>query len=195
MLAQLAQIAQLRGDQQHAITLLNQSILIATAGGYLNTLAEAQNILTVIYLDREDLHNAEAHASQAAESAQARGDFSATGTARDTWRVLIAQGKYAEADRVLSRAAAFVDAMVGSSQGVLDKTALIAAASDLYRQHFALVADQFRDVTRAYGIVEQVRGRVVSDLLASGSFTDPRDAKETARRAARVRLKLMAAHS
>ena len=67
----------------------------------------------------------------------------------------------------------FVDSMVGRSQGVLDKTALITSASDLYRQHFALLADHIDNVQRAYGIVEQVRGRVMADLLSSGSYTDP----------------------
>jgi tetratricopeptide (TPR) repeat protein len=195
IIGQIALVARLRGDQERAISLLNESIRIAAAGGYLNTLAEAQSILTDIYLDRKDLPNAEAYASKAAESAQARGDFVAL-PARLAMlgRLQIAQGKFADADQIFSRAGAFVDSMVGRSQGVLDKTALITASSGLYRQHFALIADHFHDANRAYGIVEQVRGRVMTDLLASGSFTDP-DAREAARRAARVRLKLMAARS
>ncbi len=195
MLTQLAQIARLRGDQERAITLLTESIRIATAGGYLDTLAEALNIVSGIYVDRKDLPKAEVYASQASESAQARGDFVALPARLATLgRIQIGQGKYADADRVFSRAGAFVDSMVGRSEGVLDKTALITASSDLYRQHFALIADHFHDPNRAYGIIEQVRGRVMADLLASGSFAD-RGAQEAARRAAAVRLKLMAARS
>ena len=106
----------------------------------------------------------------------------------------MAQGKYEDADRTYARASAFVDSMVGRAEGVLDKTALITASSDLYRGHFALVADRFHDPRRAYDIIEQVRGRVMADLLAAGSFTDP-GAKTAAVRSARVRLKLMAARS
>ena len=81
----------------------------------------------------------------------------------------IKQGKYDEADRVFDRASAFVDALIGNYSSVLEKTAVIRASSELYSQHFALVADRFNDPRKAYSIIEQVRGRVTTDLLMAGA--------------------------
>ena len=195
IIARLGQIAVLRKDDQRAITLLNQAVEIAKAGGYLDTLAGAERILTEIYLRRKNLAKAEYFAEQAANSEQSRGDFT---TMVDRLNVLarlkVEQQKFAEADRVYSRAEAIVDSMVGRSEGVLDKVALITTASELYRRHFALIADHFNDSSRAYDVIEQVRGRVMTDLLAAGSVTGA-GAKQDSMRAARMRLKLMAARS
>ena len=59
--------------------------------------------------------------------------------------------------------------MIGNVSTVLEKTAVITASSQIYSQHFALIAKQFNDPRRAYDIIEQVRGRVAADLLAAGS--------------------------
>lgn len=195
MLAQLGQIARIRGNQAKAIALLEQAIQLATAGGYLNTLADAQNILADIYLDRKELKKAELMTSEAVKSAQARGNFAALpDRIALLGRLQVEQAKYGEADQTFTRGAAFIDALIGQSQSALDKIALISASSDLYRQQFGLIASRFHNVDRAYGVIEQVRGRVLADLLASGSSTSP-DAKAAARRASKLRLELMRARS
>ena len=89
----------------------------------------------------------------------------------------IKQGKYEEADRIFDRASAFVDALIGNYSSVLEKTAMIKASSELYSQHFALVADRFNDPAKAYSIIEQVRGRVTTDLLMAGAVA-PAQAEE-----------------
>jgi CHAT domain-containing protein len=71
---------------------------------------------------------------------------------------------------------------------------LIKASSDIYAQHFSLVADRFNNPRKAYEIVEQVRGRVATDLLMAGSIASE-EAKKTERAIAELRLKLMAARS
>ena len=122
----------------------------------------------------------------------------------DTWSVPrrlqavaaldIRQGKYEEADRVFDRASAFVDALIGNYSSVLEKTAVIKASSELYSQHFALVADRFNDPHKAYSIIEQVRGRVTTDLLMAGAVA-PAQAKKDQRAISELRLKLAAARS
>ncbi len=195
VLVELAQIALLRKDGDGAIRFLNAAVKIAKTGGYLDTLAGAQRVLTDIYLGQKNLAKAEESAAETAEAVQSRGDFITLVDRLNTLaRLELAQGKYSDAERTYSRADTFVDAMVGRSTGVLDKVSLITAASDLYRDHFALVAEHFHDARKAFGIVEQVRGRVTADLLAAGSFTAP-GAEQASKRAARIRLKLMAARS
>ena len=74
-----------------------------------------------------------------------------------------------EADRTYDRAAAFIDASIGNDSAVLDKTAWIKSVSDLYVEHFDLIAEHLNNPAKAYAVVEQVRGRVMSDLLLGGS--------------------------
>jgi hypothetical protein len=57
------------------------------------------------------------------------------------------------------------DMMIGNADSTLGKTALIKAASDLYAKHFALVADHIGSVEKSFAIIEQVRGRVLTDIL------------------------------
>jgi hypothetical protein len=84
--------------------------------------------------------------------------------------------------------------MIGNVSTVLEKTALITASSQIYSQHFALIAEQFNDAQKAYAIIEQVRGRVAADLLAAGSAA-PAGAKTAERAISQLRLKLMSARS
>src|SRR5581483_4688913 len=98
------------------------------------------------------------------------------------------------ADGVYDRAETFLDAMIGSVSTVMDKTAVITASSQIYAQHFALVAQRFDDPVKAYSIIEQVRGRVASDLLASGTVSTP-EAKGVERAISQLRLKLMSTRS
>jgi CHAT domain-containing protein len=106
----------------------------------------------------------------------------------------IAQGRFAEADRTFDRAAAFVDASIGNDSAVLDKTAWIKSVSDLYVAHFSLVAERLNNPAKAYAIVEQVRGRVMTDLLLGGS-TAPLKARENEKAISRLRLRMMEATS
>jgi len=38
-------------------------------------------------------------------------------------------------------------------------------SSNLYSQHFALIADHFRNTEKAFNVIEQLRGRITTDLL------------------------------
>jgi CHAT domain-containing protein len=84
--------------------------------------------------------------------------------------------------------------MIGNADSTLGKTALIKAASDLYAKHFALVAEHIGDTEKSFAIIEQVRGRVMTDLLMAGASSSP-ESRETERKIARFRLGLMASHS
>ena len=84
--------------------------------------------------------------------------------------------------------------MIGNANSILGKTALIKGAGDLYAKHFALIADHGGDVTKAFAILEQARGRVLTDLLMSGAKTSP-EAIAAEHKIAELRLNLMSAHS
>jgi len=86
------------------------------------------------------------------------------------------------------------DMMIGNADSTLGKTALIKAASDLYAKHFGLVADHIGSVGKSFAIIEQVRGRVLTDILMSGANTSA-ESLEAERKIAHLRLKLTAARS
>src|SRR5262249_528622 len=89
---------------------------------------------------------------------------------------------------------AFIDSLIGKATTVLEKTAVITASSQIYSEHFSLVAEHLNNRKKAYRIIEHVRGRVAADLLAAGSVSTP-GGTSTERSISRLRLKLMAARS
>jgi CHAT domain-containing protein len=190
-----AHIARQRHDDMAALHTLQQSIALSESGGFVRDLADAQALASDIYRDGGKLDKATEFASLAATSTQESGDTWSVPRRLQAVALLdIKQGQYAEADRVFDRASAFVDALIGAHSSVLEKTALITASSELYSQHFALVADRFHDPSKAYSIIEQVRGRVTNDLLMSGAVTSAQ-AKKDQVAISELRLKLASART
>jgi CHAT domain-containing protein len=190
-----AQIVLRRGDPANAIKVLQQGMELSEAGGFIRDLAEAQALASDIYRGQGDLTKATELASLAATATQESGDAWSVPRRLETVALLdIKQSKYHEAEAAFDRAAAFVDALIGNYSSVLQKTAIIKASSDLYSQHFALVADQLNDPAKAYSIIEQVRGRVTTDLLMAGAIASPQ-AKKDQRVISELRLQLAGARS
>ena len=190
-----AHIAVAHGDAENALRILQEAMDLSSSGGFVRDLADAQALASDVYRNRGDLAKATEFASLAANSTQESGDAWSVPRRLEMVALLdIKQGKYHEADAIFDRASAFVDALVGNYSSVLQKTAIIKASSDLYSQHFALVADQLNDPAKAYSVVEQVRGRVTTDLLMAGAITSP-EAKNDQRAISELRLKLAAARS
>jgi CHAT domain-containing protein len=190
-----ARIAIARNDYETALSALKQSIALSEAGGFPRELADGQSLLANIYREHGDLEKAEQFAALSVASTQASGrTWSVPQRLQRVAELQISRGKYAEAEAVYDRADAFIDALIGNFSSVLEKTALIRASSEIYSQHFSLVAERFNDPAKAYSIVEQVRGRITTDLLMAGSVTSD-EAKKIERAISQLRLKLMDAHS
>jgi hypothetical protein len=116
-----------------------------------------------------NLAAAEYHLASAARATQLSGDIWAVPQRLQMLAELRrARGQFNEASDVYDQAEAFVDAMISKASTVLEKTALIRSASDIYAKHFSLVADHFKDPAQAFGIIEQVRGRIAVEQLLSG---------------------------
>ena len=190
-----ADSAKQRHDDAAALQSLQQATALSESGGFIRELAGAQALASDIYRDRGELEKATEFANLAATSTQESGDTWSVPRRLLTVAVLdTKQGKYDEADRVFDRASTFVDALIGDYSSVLEKTAVIKASSELYSQHFALVADRFNDPAKAYSIIEKVRGRVTTDLLMAGAVA-PEQAKKDQRAISELRLKLAGARS
>lgn len=190
-----ARIARTRHDDKTALAALGHAISLAEAGGFVRELTDAQSQLEDLYREHGDIAKAEQFAKLVVESTQASGrTWSVPQRLQTLAELQVSQGKYADAEATYDRAGAFIDSMIGTFPSVLDKTALIRAASEIYSEHFSLVAEHLRDPKKAYSIVEQVRGRVTADLLMAGSATSD-GAKKTERSVAQLRLKLRDARS
>jgi CHAT domain-containing protein len=187
-------ISRTQKDIPGAIAYLNEALGYAEAG-YGNPTSEIQSDLSDLYRLEGDLSKAEELARNAAESAQASGYIPRIPPALHSLaQVQISEHKYSEADHTYDRAAMIQDMMIGNADSTLGKTALIKASSDLYAKHFALVAEHLGDTEKAFAIIEQVRGRVMTDLLLAGVATSP-ESLEAEKKISRLRLKLMAARS
>jgi CHAT domain-containing protein len=190
-----AHIARVQKDNHKALSTIQEALLLSETGGFLRETADAQSLLSDIYQEQGDHQRAEQFGTLAAASTQASGDtWSVPSRLQALAELQISRGKYAEADSVYDRAEDFVDSLIGNYSSVLEKTAIIKASSDLFARHFSLVAEKFNNPAKAYSIVEQVRGRVATDLLMAGSFAS-NEAKRTEKTISELRLKLIGAHS
>jgi CHAT domain-containing protein len=195
VLALFARLQLAQGDRAGGMTTLKQAWEIAESAGLLRLVGELQDIAAQAYLAAGDLAKAAEYVAAASESAQAAGDFSRVPQRLALLAsIRMKQGRYTDADQIFDRAEAMVDATIGKAHTVLNKTALVRAASDIYAQHFTLVADRFNDPLKAYQIIEQVRGRVTRDVIASPVATTA-EARTVERQIARLRLKLMNART
>ena len=194
-LADQARIALQQNDPADALHSLEQSMVILQTGGFVRNLADAQALASNIYKTRGDLVKAAEFADLAAASSQESGNiWSVPQRLGAVANIDIDQGKYQDADLVFDRAEAFVDALIGNYSSVLEKTAIIRSSGELYAQHFALVAERLTNPAKAFAIIEQVRGRVMTDLLTAGAVASPQ-AKKDQRTISQLRLRLVGARS
>ena len=190
-----ARLALIRGDAGSAIVALKKSIAIAQAAGYRQVVAEGDTMMSEIYGQQRKFPVAEGYANDAAAVTQLTGDtWSVPERLHTLARLQVSQGHYLQADQTYNRADAFVDASLGDVGSVLEKTALVKASSEMYADHFSLVAAHLNSTTKAYAIVEQLRGRVTADLLMSGSMRSE-EARKTERAISKLQLLLMSAKS
>lgn len=190
-----ATIADARGNTAAAEAILQKSIAVSQPNDFARETADAASQLSELYRKSGDLEKAEHFGHLAVDSTQASGDLWSVPRRLDTLaQVEVREGRYAEADDTYSRASAFVDSLIGNSTSVLEKTAVLTAASDIYAEHFSLAAGKLHQIQKAYSIIEQVRGRILTDLLMSGSARSAVAANEE-RTVARLRIKLLAPNS
>ena len=191
----LAHVAAARKDFGTALRTMNQVIAVAEKNGLVREIADAQSALAGIYRERGDLPQAEHFAELAVTTTQASGNEWAVPQRQQTLaEVQVKRGSYLAADETFDRAGAFVDALLGRYSGVLEKTALVKVSSELYTDHFSLLADRLHNPSKAYEVVEQVRGRVMTDLLLAGSVTS-HEGRDEQRALSALQLKLMSVHS
>jgi hypothetical protein len=79
------------------------------------------------------------------------------------------KGNFERADDLYSEATDVIDGLLVNVTRRQLKSSLIATLSDVYMNHFELAATKFSDVSKAYEIIETVRGRALADTLRGKS--------------------------
>jgi CHAT domain-containing protein len=190
-----AQIARSQGDMPGAIAYLNEAVRHSEIVGDTHALPDFQSELSDLYRLTGNPSQAEMLARRAAESAQAGGYIPQIPKLLNVLaQIQVSREEYAEANQTYDRAATIQDVMIGNADSALGKTALIKGVGDLYEKHFSLIAEHGGDPAKAFTVVEQARGRVMTDLLMSGDKTSP-ESLATEKNLARLRLQLTEAHS
>lgn len=191
VLAAAAELAVAEHNLVGAISSLEEVVHIRTLFGETRALPTIETRLSQLYASTGDGQRAEDLARKAVYSSRANEPPILLPTRLNALaQALILRGKYAEADQLYDSAAEIQDTMIGRADSVLTKTALISGASDLYSNHFSLLAEHFHDVSAAYTAVEEARGRGIAELLLSGRDTSPK-ALAMEREIAQLRLRLM----
>jgi CHAT domain-containing protein len=183
-------------EYDRAETELQGAARLAERGGFVRLLADAQADIAELYRMRGDLERAEQMAQTAAEATQSSGEvYLIPGRLELLGRLRALRGEYAAADAAYTKASDFVEAMLAGDPNAAGKSSLVMVMSDLYTGHFALLADHFRDTSRAYSVLERARGRVTLDLLSKGTGADRDKAVAIEHQISQLHLKLLAAKS
>jgi CHAT domain-containing protein len=169
----LAQVYEKQNKLPGAFREIELAIAMAQAGNFYHQLAKAQMLLSDIYGRAGNIAEAAKYADRALRSTRNSGIISALPIRMQLLATLrVRQGRHAEADVMYRRAEDQVDAQLALTPTGA-KHLLLKSTSDIYTEHFALLAEHRPNVSAAYGIIERVRGRILADLLRRGSLGSP----------------------
>ena len=185
-----------RKNYPRAAEQLQSAVQLAKEGRFTRLLADAQFQLASVYRAAGDLPMAEGVAAAAASASQSGGEiYELPKRLQYLAQLQTTVGKYQEADETYDRAADFVEAMVGNVSKVTTKGALITAMGEIFTEHFSLIADHMNNVSKAYNVLEQARGRATTDLLRAGATPTAEHDRDVERQISRLRLDLAKAKS
>lgn len=191
----LAGIYEKQKNLSGAIQQLKIAMNISKGGDYYHSLSEAQMALAKIYLLIGDLPQASHWVASSLDATTKSGVVSDLPARLQLLAQLQEQqGHYAEADSTYRRAENEVDAQLALTP-TSSKQLLLKSSSAIYTSHFALSADHFHNVSSDYAIVERVRGRMLTDLLKTGSFSSSSSDDSAEQEISALRLRLASART
>jgi tetratricopeptide (TPR) repeat protein len=162
----LADVAIGRGERERAIEILMSTIAIASHNRT-RLLREVYSKLSDLYRQKGNLRIALRYANAALTGCQDSKDmYLVPSILLTVARLKIALHEDTEAGLILQRATDVIEGMLVHTSDLRARDAMLAAMSDVYRLHFALAA-RHHDVAKAFSIIEQVRGRYISELLVN----------------------------
>lgn len=191
----VASICQKQKNFPAAIRELTTAIEMSRRGNYYHSLSDAQMALAEIYLQMGQLSRASALVAGSVISTEKTGIVSDVPMQLRLLANLRAkQAQYADADALYKRAEDVIDSELALTP-MSSKQLLLKSTSDIYTDHFELSAEHLHDVNRDYAIVERVRGRMLADLLNTGSRSKILEDDSAEQEVSALRLKLASART
>ncbi len=168
LLAEMAAMANKAGNSALAIKHLKEALDLAERADGHGMVAQTGAELAKIYVTAGDLEPAEEAAQTALNAARRAGDkFHLPTNLTRLGDVKTARGKYAEAAALYEEAVDLLNAQLMHASSPSNKAARIATMDAVYLGYFRLAATKLNDLSRAFTVVEQARGRALADLIAS----------------------------
>jgi CHAT domain-containing protein len=156
-------------DQTRAILELRHTTDFCCQHGFDHVLAWATFELATAYNDKGDLADAARYAVLAERRTEALEDKYHLPEDFALMADLAAKaGQAGKADRLYSRAEDVTQGLLVSLPSRQVESSLIAMLSNVYLDHFQLVALKLRNISKAFEILESARGRAIADQLRSG---------------------------
>lgn len=168
-----AKLAVKRSDSKAAVESLFQAERIAEQGGYGRALAEAESELAILLKKGGDLEAAEAHLTRGIETMKRIGDScNLPQRLKELATLKALRGDLIGASALYDEITDITEGMIATSNTEYAKASLVGALSDVFLNHFTLLADQLMDTRKAFQVLERARGRSISDRLQIGAAPD-----------------------
>ena len=164
LLIVLGKLAARNGNNQEAISDLEDAGRLAAAVKFYRMEADAMFELAKLYRDSGDLAAADARATQGLAASQQVGDrYYVPRNLTILADLKARRGRIAEAKALYQHAEDVIDGMLGGDDSYWNSS-IAAAMSQTYLEHFELVA-KVGDTAGAFQILERVRGRTLASAL------------------------------
>lgn len=160
------------GRLSESEVLLKQALNLATEIGYHRLISRISLDLSQIHRTRDDLWKALDCADVGLQSSLKAGDpMEAILHLQNKAAIRAGQGRFIEADRLYSEALLSLNGLLQKFTSAHARAFLVARMSSLYNDYFSLCLHKLNDPAKAFMILEQARGRSISDSLR-GRRTD-----------------------
>ncbi len=166
LLIELGKLTNEEGRQERAIEFYKEANALAEAAELHRLVATANFGLARLYRNLGAVEKAELSASKGVDASRRVGEaFELPERLAFLARLRADQGKIEDADHLYEQAEDVVEGLLVNIVSPNSRALLIGAKSQIYADHFALVADRPNNVARAFEVLETARGRSSADVL------------------------------
>ncbi|MBM3790945.1 MAG: CHAT domain-containing protein, partial [Acidobacteria bacterium] len=164
----------LEGDRRaESVDLLKQALDLASDAGYQRLISLASLELSRIYRKQGELWKAVDISEVGLRASREVGDSTEVISQIQNQGILQAdQGRFVQADHLYGGAVRALNALLAKFTSAYARAYFVSRMSDLYSDYFSLALLKLKDPPKAFAILEQARGRSISDSLR-GRWTDP----------------------
>lgn len=165
-LLELAKLEERTGQNTQAIDHFTQAVAAATKVDGHNLISEADLELSKVLAKEKRYGEAELAAKESVEASRAIGDkFLVPRSLAQLAAVEESRGKYHVADQLFNEATDVVEAILSTTTTANAKSSVAGSMDAIFLGHFELAAMHLNSPSKAFTVIEGVRGRSIADSL------------------------------